>query len=220
MVLSAAMTVFYLFLRVQPSVDELLIVVLEISHMRVHEQHVAVFHLYDERVESIDDLLAVGDDDFFLVGHGCHIVPDERFKQGEFHHLGVHEHKFHLRGVLLVEQRGDDSVQADRFTLSRSTCYQEVRRLGKVEHKHFVGNGLAHHYRQTHLLFFLKTLTCYHRVHRHHLRTLIRHLNAYCALARNRGNDTDTIGTQREHYILLQCLNPIDASSFFRYYLV
>ena len=92
------------FLGVEAALDELIVVVLEVAHSGIHEQFVAVLHLNDEGVEGVDDLVAVGDDDVFLLdlGHGGEVVTAECFVGCELNHLGVHEHEFQFCGVLLV----------------------------------------------------------------------------------------------------------------------
>ena len=59
--------------------------------------------------------------------------------------------------MLLVQEGGDHGIQTHGFPLSRSTCYQEVRHLAKVEDEHFVRDRLAECHRQIHvgLLVFL-----------------------------------------------------------------
>ena len=45
--------------------------------------------------------------------------------------------------MLLVEERGDDGVEAHRLTLSRGTRHEQVGNLGQVNHEDLVGDGLA-----------------------------------------------------------------------------
>jgi hypothetical protein len=51
-------------------------------------------------------------------------VLEERFVDGELDHLRVHEHEFEFGWVLLIEQRGEDSVETYGFTLTSGTCYE------------------------------------------------------------------------------------------------
>ena len=144
----------------------------------------------------------------------------QRFIRRELHHLRVHHHQFQLRGVLLIEQRRDDGVDGNGLTRSRSTGYQQVRRLGEVEHKDLIRDGSAVGDRQTHLLLLLETLGRDHRVHGNDLRFLVRHFNTDGTFTRHRGNDTNTRSTQAHHNIVLQHLDLRHADTCFRYYFI
>ena len=98
--------------------------------------------------------------------------------------------------MLLIKQRSDDSIDSHGLTCTRSTCYKEVRGLGKVEHKDLVGDGSAVGNRQAHLLLLLETLAGNHRVHGYCLWFLVRHLDTDGTFARYRRYDTDTHGSQ------------------------
>ena len=82
------------FIRVQTTFDELVVVVLQVTHTGIHEQLVAVLHLDDKRVERVNDAVTLGDDDLLRVGirHGCQIMLKQRFVRRKLHHLRVHHH--------------------------------------------------------------------------------------------------------------------------------
>ena len=122
--------------------------------------------------------------------------------------------------MFLVEQRSDDGIDGNRFTGSRSTRDEQVRRLREVKHKDLVGDRTSVSDRQTHLCLLLEPLGSNHRVHGHHLRFLIRHFNTDRSLARHRRNDTDTRSREGHHYIVLQSLDLRHANTGFRHNLI
>ena len=69
---------------------------------------------------------------------------------GEFYLFGVDEHEFEFVWMLLVEQRCDDGIQADRLTLTSGTGYEQMGNLGQVCHKHLVSDGLTQSHGQFH----------------------------------------------------------------------
>ncbi len=80
---------------VEDTVAEFLVIVFHRPYACVGEERIAVFHLDDERIERVDYLLAVCDDDVavLLVGHSRHKVFDKRLVDGELHHLRVNEYE-------------------------------------------------------------------------------------------------------------------------------
>ena len=121
--------------------------------------------------------------------------------------------------MLLVEQRGDDGIQAYRLALAGSTSHEEVGRLGKVEGEHFVHDRLAKRNGQ----FVLRLLEGARRdavAHRHSLRVIVGHLNADGRLAGNRGDDADTrLRGNRHGNLVAQVLHTADLGAALQYYL-
>ena len=61
-------TVAHQLVGIQPSADELVVVVLQIAHARIHQQFVPVLHLDHQRIQCVHHLVAVGDDDLLRIG--------------------------------------------------------------------------------------------------------------------------------------------------------
>ena len=202
-------TVRHQLSRIQTTSHELIVIILQVTYTGVHEQFIAVLHLDHQRVQSVNHLVAIGDDDLLGIGirHRRQVMFQQRFVWRKLDHLRIHHHEFQLRRVFLVQQRSDDGIDCHRLTRTGSTGYQQVRRLREIEHKHLVRDRSAVRDRQLHLLLLLETLGCDHRVHAHYLRFLVWHLNTDRSLTRHRRDDTNTRRTQTHHNIVLQRLD-------------
>ena len=97
-------------------------------------------------MEGVNDVLDVGDDGFFFVGHFGEEVALEFAVDVEFDFFGVDEDEFELAGVFFVQQGGDDGVESYGFSLSGGAGYEEVGGFGEVEDEGFVGDGFAEGY--------------------------------------------------------------------------
>ena len=78
-----------------------------------------------------------------------------------------------------------------------------MRYLGKVCHKHLVGDGLSECDRQVELCF-LELLRVQDAFHRHVVAFLVRHLNADSALTGYRSDNTDAQSRQTKGDIVLK----------------
>ena len=184
--------------RVELTVAELLVVFLYILGVSSLQQVVALIHLQTETLERLDDLVNVCNDGLFAVFVAlnlCQEMVDDRTVEVELHFLRVNHHQFQFGRMLFIEERGDDGIQADRLTLSSSTCNQQMRHLGQVGHKDFVGDGLAECHRKF-VVCFLELTAVQDALHRYHLRLSVRHLNANSSLTRDGSNDTDAQGAK------------------------
>ena len=211
-------TVRYQFIRVQPTAHELVIIVLQIADTCVHEQLIAVLHLDNERVEGVDHTVTLGDDDLLGIGvrHRCQEMFDKRFIGSELHHLRVHHHEFQLRRMFLIEQGGDDCIDSNGLTGTCCTRYEQVGRLGEVEHKDLIRDRSSVRDGQFHLLLVLETFGSDHRVHGNDLRFLVRHLDTDGTLTGHRSDDTYSCRTQTHHDIVLERLDLRYADTRFR----
>ena len=135
-------------LRIQMARDKLGIVFLDITHMRLHQQLIAIIHLLTYGIKCHDHLRAIGNHRLIRIGQLRQIVTLQFRIDTKLHHLGIHQDKLQFRRMLAIEQRGDNGVQSDRLTLSGSTSHQEVRHLAEIKHKNVVRNGLAQHHGQ------------------------------------------------------------------------
>ena len=177
--------------RAEPPGGEFLVVLGDVARPGFLAEFQAAVHLRAERIERVDRLLGVGDDGIVL---GLHLGEEVALDLGierELDHLGVDHHELELRGVLAVEQRGDDGVQPHGLTLSRGARHQQVRHLGQVEHVILVLDRTADHHRELGLRL-LETQRTHGGVHRHHLLVAVGHLDADGSLAGDRGDDADT----------------------------
>ena len=100
------------FFGVQFPSHELGIVFLQIPYPRFLEQGIAVVHLHTQGVERVDNFLGIRDDCFLGARKLCKEMSFNLVEQGQFHFLGIHQDKLQLRGVLLVDQRGQNHVEA------------------------------------------------------------------------------------------------------------
>ena len=131
----------------------------------------------------------------------------------ELHHLGVHQDELQLRGVLLVEQRGDDGVQAHGLALPRCARHEQVGGFGEVEHEDLVRDGAPQGHGQGELGFLRELLRGDDRVHGHDLRLFVGHLYPDGAFARYGGDDADALGGQAQHDVRLQVAYLRDADA-------
>ena len=196
--------------RVEAARLKLGVVFLDVPHLGFFEQVVAVIHELAEAFERLHHFRHVGDDGVFAVGDFGEEVVFNRGVHAKLHLLRVYHHEFQFGGVLLVEQRGDDGVQADRLTLTRGTGNEQVGHLGEVHHEGLVRNGLAEGDGQF-VLRFLEFLRIENALHRHDARVLVRHLDADCAFAGNGRDDADAEGREREGDVVLEVSDFVDA---------
>ena len=176
--------------RVQPPGGEFLVVLGDVPGSGLLAELQPVVHLRAERIERIDRLAGIGDDGFVFRLHLGQKMTFDLGVERKLDHLGVDHHEFQLRGVLAVEQRGDDGVQSDGLALSRGSGHQQVRHLGQIENEILVLDRAADHHRQFGLRL-LETQRPHRRVHRNDLLVAVRDLDADGPLARNRGDDAD-----------------------------
>ena len=205
--------------RIELARLELGVVLLDVAHLGLFQQVVAVVHELAQALERLHHLCNVGDDGVVAVGyHGQEMLLDGCV-DGELHLLGVDHDKLQFGRVLLVEQRGDDGIQAYRFTLTRGTGNEQVRHLGEVDHEDFVGDGLAQ--RDGELERRLLELACVDdALHRHDAGRLIGHLNTDGALARYGGDDADAQRRERKGNVILEVAYLVDAHARGRRHLV
>ena len=111
----------------------------------------------------------------------------------KFHLLGIDHHELQFGRMLLIQQRGDNRIQADRFTLSGRTSHQQVGSLAQVEHKHFVDNRPSDRHRQI-IRTFLEFTRSAHRLHRNSLQLIVRNLDSDRSFTRHRCDNTDLQG--------------------------
>ena len=202
-------------LRVELPFAELLVVFLDVPCVSLLQEVVAVVHLYAEALERLDDLVHVGDDGFFHVFVAfdlCQEVVHDGGIEAELHLLRVNHHELQLCRMLLVEERREDDVQADRLTLTRCTGHEQVRHLGEVGHEDFVGDGLAQGHRQF-VVGLLELAAVQDAFHRYHLRLGVRHFDADGALAGDGCNDADAEGAEAEGNVVFQIANRADADA-------
>ena len=136
------------FSREQPARLELLVVFDDVSALGGFEEVVTLVHLYAQGIECAHHFLHIGDDGIFRIGELGQIMALDTVVKRQFHLLRVDHDKFQLRGVLAVEQGSDDGIQSHRFTLTSSTCHQDVWHLSQVEDIGFIGDGLTDGARQ------------------------------------------------------------------------
>ena len=196
--------------RVEAARLKLGVVFLDVPHLGFLEQVVAVVHELAEAFERLHHFRHVGDDGVFAVGNFGEEMVLNRGVHAKLHFLRVYHHEFQFGGVLLVEQRGDNGVQADRLTLTRGTGNEQVGHLGEVHHKGLVRNGLAEGDGQF-VLRFLEFLGVENALHRHDARVLVRHLDTDCAFAGNGRDDADAEGGEREGDVVLEVSDFVDA---------
>ena len=93
--------------------------------------------------------------------------------------------------MLLVEQRGDDGIQAYRLALARCTSHEEVGGLGEVEGEHLVRDSLTKSNRKVELRL-LEGARSDTIAHRDGLQVVVGHLDTDGRLSGYRSDDTDT----------------------------
>ena len=121
--------------------------------------------------------------------------------------------------MLLIQQRGNNSIQPDRLTLTGSTGHKHMRHLAQIHHKNFIGNGLAQCNRQI-IRRLLKLLAANDALTRNNLRIGVRNLNTDCSLSWYRSNDTDAQCRQAQCNIILQTSYLRNTDALFRRYLI
>ena len=83
--------------------NELIVVLINLLHIRHLQQVVAMIHQLTERVERTHNLLHVRDNRLILILRETgHIVRSNLVVDTEFHLLRVHEHKLQLVRMLLI----------------------------------------------------------------------------------------------------------------------
>ena len=187
------------------------VVLLDVAHLGLLQQVVAVVHELAEAFERLHHLGHIGDDGVLVVvGYlGQEMVLDGGI-DGELHLFGVDHHEFQLGRMFLVEQRGDDGVQTHGLTLTRGTGHQQVGHLGEIHHEHLVGDGLSQGYGE----FeggFLEFPRIEDALHRHDARVLVGHFDTDGALAGDGRYDADAERGERQGYIVLEVADFVDA---------
>ena len=185
------------------------IIELDVVHQAFGQEFIPGVHLHTEGLQHGGGVLGVLDDGLFLLllftvgGKHRQIVVQQLSIGAEFHHLGVHEHEFELRGVLGIEQGGHNHVQAHGLTLLGGTGHQEVRGIGQVEDLHLLGNGVADSYRQLSLAF-AEGGVVQKGFERHDGGHVVGHLDAHGI---RQGGDSHAPGAQAYADVFLQLLD-------------
>ena len=180
----------------QLMLDELLVVLLDISCSRNLQEIIAVIHQFTQGVQGLDHLGNVCDDGFlFLIirWNLRHEVVHNRCIDAELYLLRIDEHELQFVRMFLIEQGSDDGIQSNRLTLSCSTGNKQVRDLGQIHHEHIIGNGLTQCDRQIHGSL-AEPFRVENTLHGDNLWFGIRYLNTDRSLTGNRSNDTDSQG--------------------------
>ena len=181
------------FLRVQTAGNELLIIFLYITRRSLHQQFITIFHLDHQRVQGCHRIARLRHDRFIGIRQFRQIMAFDLRVNTKFHLLGVNHHELQFGRMLLIQQRGDNRIQADRFTLPGRTRHQQVGSLAQVEHEHFVDNRPSDRHRQV-IRTFLEFARSDHRLHRNSLRFIIRDLDPDRSFSRHRRDNTDLQG--------------------------
>ena len=200
--------------RVELMLHKACIIVLDVALAGFFKQAVAVFHLSHKRVERWHHLLGIGDYGTVFFRQLCQIVMLELRIEAEFNHLWVDKHKLQLSRMFLVEQRGDDGIQTNRFTLTCCTGNKQVRCFGKVGNNNVVANSAAQRNRQRSARL-LKSTRLNHRAHRHYLRLAVWHLNAHRSFAWHRSDDAYTLGGKAHCNVVFKRLDFLYSHAFF-----
>ena len=200
--------------RVELMLHKACIIVLDVALAGFFKQAVAVFHLSHKRVERWHHLLGIGDYGTVFFRQLCQIVMLELRIEAEFNHLWVDKHKLQFGRMFLVEQRGDDGIQTNRFTLTCCTGNKQVRCFGKVGNNNVVANSAAQRNRQRSARL-LKSARLNHRAHRHYLRLAVWHLNAHRSFAWHRSNDAYTLGGKAHCNVVFKRLDFLYSHAFF-----
>ena len=133
--------------------------------------------------------------------------------EGEFHLLGVHQHKLQLRRVPAVEHAHKHGIQAHRFSLASGTGHEQVRHFGHVEHVGLVADRLAEGNGQGGIRI-LKLVAGNQRPHAHHVGVGVGHFDADGALPRNRSDDADAKCGKAQGDVVLEVLDFADADAW------
>ena len=181
------------------------VVFLDVSDLRHAQQFVAVVHLHTKRAECVDHLCHVGHDgvgilelgEIMLLNHGV---------ERELYLFGVNHDEFQFVRAFLVKERCNDSIEAYRLTLTRSTGHEQVRHLGQIGHIHIIADSRTDGHRQA-IARFIILAAHDDRAHRHCLGFTVGHLYADGAATRNRRYDAHTLGGEREGDIVGKVLD-------------
>ena len=131
---------------------------------------------------------------------------DDGVVHRELHLFGVNHHQLQFLWMLLVEQRRNDGIQTNGFTLTCCTCHQEVRHLSQINHENFVGNGLAECNGKC-VVALLEFLTFENTLHRNDLRFFIRYFNTNRSLSRHWSNDANANSCKGQSNVFFEVLN-------------
>ena len=187
--------------------DEFGVVLGDVARPGLLAELQAGVHLRTEGVERIDRLPGVGDDGLVLGLHLGQEVPFDLRIERELDHLGVDHHELQLRGMLAVEQRGDDGVQTHRLALSGGTRDEQVGHLREVEDVVFVLDRAPDDHRKLGLRL-LEAQRPHGRIHRHDLLVAVRNLDADRPAAGDRRDDADArLGLEALGDVVLQPLD-------------
>ena len=90
------------FLRIELAVDELLVILLDIAHVGQLQEVVARVHLHADRIEGLHHLGDIRNDGLSVAGKlGQEMMLNDGI-DAELHLLGVHQHEFQFRRMLLI----------------------------------------------------------------------------------------------------------------------
>ena len=176
------------FFRIQAAPNKLGVVFFDGPDAGVFEELIAFVHFDAQGIEGIHHFGCVCNDGIFFAWKFGQEMPFNLIEECELNLLWIDQYKFDLRRMLLVEDRNQDGIQANRFTLTSCTCHQQMGHFGEVKNIRFVGNGFAHHNRKL-AVKMLKFIRGNKRAHRHHFRIGIRYFNTDGAFSWNRCND-------------------------------
>ena len=211
--------VFVAFGEVELVVDELVVIFLNVSCPGKLQHVVAVIHERAQTLKGAHHLGHVGYYGFVVGIHLSHEMVGNGRVDTEFHLFRVDEHKLKLVGMLLVEQRGDDDIQAHRLSLTGCSGHEKVRDFREVGHEHLVGNGFTEHDGQVEL-GVLKPLRIENALHRHVVALLVWHLDAYCSLTGNWGYDAHSECREAQCDVVFEVSDFCYAYAFGRGYLI
>ena len=113
----------------------LLIIAFDISHLGTGKELVPCFHFPHSPVQGAFGLLHVGND--FGTKMGNAIV------YRKFYHLRVDKHEFHVFRTAVVNDTGNNGINAHRFTGTRGACNEKMRHFCQIRHHRLAGNILA-----------------------------------------------------------------------------
>ena len=94
--------IFVPFLGVEAAIYELLVILLDVTHMSSLQQIVACVHLHTDRVQCLHHLGHIGDDGFCLIGQLRQKVMLDIGVDAELYLLGIHEHELQLSRMFLI----------------------------------------------------------------------------------------------------------------------
>ena len=157
------------------------------------QQRITLFHLFNGPGQNGFRFSHVRD-------HGVHQVRKLSIA-AELNHLGVnHQHADLIRSTGHQDGR-DDGIQTNTFTCPGSTCDQEVRHFGKVNHHGIAGDVLAQEDRNVHAIGC--RIGFFHDVPQaNRLAFLVGNFDANGILARDRGDDPHTGHAQGDRQVI------------------